>query len=70
MNKRTIIAIIEVDDDRAIEKDEGTLDYINREFLKLQQSGISLEDARILDDDDPCGQNALNLVDMIFSEEV
>jgi hypothetical protein len=49
---RKVIAIIEVDDDRAIAEDLGTIEYLEREFGWLEQSGISLQNARILDDDD------------------
>ena len=45
---RTIIAILEVDDDKAIEEDLGTIEYIEREFGWLEQSGVFLQNARIL----------------------
>ena len=63
---RTIVAIIGVDDDRAIEQDIGTIDYLEREFGWLGQSGISLQNARVLDDDDPYDVRAMKILDAIF----
>ena len=63
---RTIVAIIEVDDDRAIEQDMGTIDYLEREFGWIEQSGISLQQARVLDDDDPYDVRAMKIIDTIF----
>lgn len=44
--------MLEVDDDKASEENMGTLDYVEREFGWLEQSGIRMHTARILDDDD------------------
>ena len=63
---RTIIAILEVDDDKAIEKDLGTIEYIEREFGRLEQSGVFLQNARILDDDDEYDAKAIELANKIF----
>ena len=63
---RKIIAIIEVDDDKAIEEDLGTIDYLEREFGWLKESGIFLEDARILDEDDKYDSEAIALSNKIF----
>ena len=63
---RKIIAIIEVDDDKAIEEDLGTIDYLEREFGWLNESGIFLEDARILDEDDKYDSEAIALSNKIF----
>ena len=68
---RTVIAILEVDDDKAFEEiDDGPIPYLEREFGWLEQSGISLQNARILDDDDKYDAKAIELVDQIFNEEV
>ena len=67
---RTIIAMLEVDDDKAIQEGLGTIDYVEREFGWLQESGIFLNDARILDDDDKYDAEAIRLADKIFNEEV
>jgi hypothetical protein len=64
---RTIIAVIEVDDNKAIAEDLGTIDYLDREFGWLTESGISLKDARILDDDDKDDAKAIELVNEIFN---
>ena len=65
---RTIVAILEVDDDKAIEEDLGTIDYIEREFGWLQESGIFLNEARILDEDDSYDAEAIALANKIFNE--
>lgn len=64
---RTIIAMIEVDDDKAIEEDLGTIDYTEREFGWLENSGIFLQHARILDDDDKYDSEAIVLANKIFN---
>jgi hypothetical protein len=66
---RRIIAMIEVDDDRAIAEDLGTIEYLEREFGWLEQSGILLGDARILDNDDEYDTKAIELANKIFEEE-
>lgn len=64
---RTIIAMIEVDDDKAIEEDLGTVEYTEREFGWLKSSGIFLQNARILDDDDKYDSEAIVLANKIFN---
>jgi hypothetical protein len=66
---RTIIAILEVDDDRAIAEDLGTIEYLEKEFGCLEQSGVLLQHARILDEDDEYDANAVELTNKIFEEE-
>lgn len=66
---RTVIAMLRVDDDKAIAEDLGTIEYLEREFGWLEQSGISLQNARILDDDDKYDAKAIELADQIFNEE-
>lgn len=52
MAERTIYAEITLDDDKAFEEnDMEPIEYIEREFGWLQQSGISLEQAVIIDTD-------------------
>lgn len=65
---RTVIAMLKVDDDKAIAEDLGTVEYLAREFGWLEQSGISLQNARILDDDDKYDAKAIELADQIFNE--
>ena len=67
---RTVIAILEVDDNKAIEEGLGTIEYLEREFGWLEQSGVSLQNARILDDDDKYDAKAIELADQIFNEGV
>ena len=66
MSPRTIVAIIEVDDSRATKEDMGTIDYLEREFGWLQESGIHLANARVLDIDDECDAQAIYAVDNII----
>ncbi len=50
--ERKIVAIIGVDDDTAFEKiDDDPVPYLEKEFGWLEQSGISLKDCFIADDD-------------------
>ena len=65
---RKIIVMLEVDDDKAIAEDLGTIDYLQREFGWLADSGIFLSDARILDDDDKYDAEAIRMADTIFNE--
>lgn len=66
---RKVVVILEVDDNKAIEEDLGTLDYLEREFGWLAESGIYMEHAKILDDDDEYDARAIELADKIFNEE-
>lgn len=63
---RTIVARISVNDDMAIDEDMGTIDYLQREFGWLEQSGIYLEDAKILDCDDEEDDVVRDLADILF----
>ena len=66
---RTIIVEIEVDDDMAIAEDLGTIEYIEREFGWLANSGIFLKNAKILDSDDECDSKAIEMANTIFEED-
>lgn len=66
---RTVIAILEIDDDRAFDEGLGTLDYLEREFGLLEQSGVFIENAKILDEDDEYDAKAIELANRIFEEE-
>ena len=66
---RKVIALLEVDDDKAIAEDIGTIDYLEREMGWVADSGIYLQNARILDDDDKHDAKAIELADKIFNEE-
>lgn len=67
--ERRIFAELFVDDDRAIEEDMGTIDYVEMEAGWMSESGISVGRMRILDDDDPEGAKASDLADKIFYSE-
>lgn len=50
--ERMILAYLTVDEDRAFdEMDDGPISYLEREAGWMEQSGIFLEDAAIVDDD-------------------
>ena len=66
---RKVIVMLEVDDDKAIQEDLGTIEYVEREFGWLGESGIFLKEARILDEDDKYDVNAIELANKIFEEE-
>lgn len=63
---RTVVAILKIDDDKAIAEDLGTIEYLEREFGWLTDSGVFLQNARILDDDDKCDAKAIELTNKIF----
>ena len=67
--ERRILAELFVEDDRAIEEDLGTIDYVEREAGLMSDSGIRVGDMRILDDDDPEDAKASDLADKIFNSE-
>ena len=52
MSKRTVYAELTLDDDKAFkENDMEPIIYLGREFGQLEQSGISLDQAVIIDTD-------------------
>ena len=67
--ERRILAELFVEDDRAIEEDLGTINYVEREAGLMSDSGIRVGDMRILDDDDPEDAKASDLADKIFKSE-
>lgn len=66
---RTVLAMLKVDDERAFNEDIGPIEYLEREFGWLEQSGISLDNARILDYDDEYDAKTIELADKIFKGE-
>lgn len=70
--RRKIIALIEVDDDTAFQKnDDGPICYLAKEMRWLEQSRIFLEAAFIADEDETDAEQAyLNyLADWIFNHQ-
>lgn len=67
--ERRILAELFVEDDKAIAEDLGTIDYVEREAGWMSESGISVGQMRILDNDDPEDAKASNLADKIFNSE-
>lgn len=67
--ERRILAELFVEDDKAIKEDLGTIDYVEREAGWMSESGISVGQMRILDDDDPEDAKASDLADKIFKSE-
>lgn len=67
---RNILVMLEVDDNLAIEKDLGTIEYVEKEFKKLSDSGITLQNARILDADDEADEVAIEFANKILEENL
>lgn len=67
--ERRILAELFVEDDKAIEEDLGTIDYVEREAGRMSGSGIRVGDMRILDDDDPEDAKSSDLAGKIFNSE-
>ena len=67
--ERRILTELFVEDERAIEEDLGTIDYVEREAGWMSESGIRVGQMRILDDDDPEDAKASDFADKIFNSE-
>lgn len=63
---RKLILLVDVDENFAVEEDIGTIDYLEREFGWLNESGVYLNQARIVDEDDIEDKELVELVDKIF----
>lgn len=63
---RKLLLLVEVDENFAISEDMGTIDYLEREFGWLNDSGIYLDQARIVDEDDTEDKKLVELVNKIF----
>ncbi len=68
--ERTVVAILKIDDSRAIEADMGTIDYLEDSLSSLTSAGIILDETRILDDDDPGDTDAIKLAKLILEEGI
>lgn len=68
--ERTVVAILKIDDSRAIEADMGTIDYLEDSLSSLTSAGIILDETRILDDDDPGDTDAIKLAKLILEEDI
>ena len=64
---RTVIALLEIDDDKAIAEGLGTIEFLEK--VCSYCSVINLQEARILDDDDEYDTKAIELAKQIFEEE-
>ena len=67
--ERRILTELFVEDEKSIEKDLGTIDYVKREAGWMSESGIRIGNMRIRDDDDPEDTKARDLADKIFNSE-
>ena len=63
---RKVVVMVEIDDSLAVKEDLGTIEYLEREFGCLEQSGVFLRNAKILDDDDKEDEAAIELASKIF----
>lgn len=50
MTERKVVAVLSVDDEKAIAADRGTLDYLEHEMLEL--CGVTMAEGFIADFDD------------------
>lgn len=60
---RKLILLVDVDENFAIEEDIGTIDYLEREFGWLNDSGIYLDTAKIIDEDDDYDKEIISAID-------
>ena len=67
--ERRILTELFVEDEKSIEEDLGTIDYVERESGWMSENGIRVGRMRILDDDDPEDAKASDLADKIFNSE-
>lgn len=67
---RKVLVMLEVDDKRAIALDKGTVDYVVDTInYQCNECGISVVDARVLDEDDAYDTEAIEMANKIFEEE-
>ena len=69
VEERRIVATIIVNDAKAIEEDIGPIEYLENMFSDIQEMGefdVYLENAKVIDDDDPYDTKAIKMVDKIF----
>lgn len=67
--KRTIIALLEVDDDKAFKEiDDGPISYLDLKIGLLEEDGIVLKESFIMDDDEIDDKQRLinNIISQIF----
>lgn len=63
---RKLILLVDIDESYPINEDMGTIDYLEQEFGWLNDSGIYLDQARIIDEDDIEDKKLVELVEEIF----
>lgn len=59
---RKVVALLDVDDNRAIKEDLGTIEYVEREFGWVKDSGITLNYAKVFDYDDKYDSDFVQLI--------
>ena len=63
---RKLLLLVDIDENFPINEDMGTIDYLEQEFGWLNDSGIYLDQARIVDEDDTEDKELVELIDKIF----
>ena len=63
---RKLLLLVDIDENFPINEDMGTIDYLEQEFGWLNDSGIYLDQARIVDEDDIEDKELVKLIDKIF----
>jgi len=66
MTIRNVVVLLEVDDDLAIEQDVGTVAYVEQAMKDLSTKGITIANARVIDDDDPEDEDCFRALESIF----
>ena len=60
---RKLILLVDVDENYPINENMGTIDYLEREFGWLNDSGIYLDTAKIVDEDDDYDKEIISAID-------
>lgn len=63
---RQMVVLLEINDELADNENMGTIDYVEQEFGWLQDSGIFLKQARIIDEDDLEDNQFIKLTKTLF----
>lgn len=60
---RKLILLVDIDESYPINENMGTIDYLEREFGWLNDSGIYLDTAKIVDEDDDYDKEIISAIE-------
>lgn len=60
---RKLILLVDIDESYPINENMGTIDYVEREFGWLGDSGIYLDTAKIVDEDDDYDKEIISAIE-------